>query len=273
VKITLNGTRGSVGRAGPETITYGGDTSCVLVSANDDSLLVLDAGSGIGRLNPLFDPLPRRIDILLTHLHMDHIQGLGFFKPVFAPDVEVNLWGPVSSTMDLADRLGRYLSPPLFPVRLRDLPNIKTIDVRPGTFAVGPFTITADLVLHPGPTLGYRIEADGSSLVFLPDHEPALGSPTFPKPPEWTSGYDLCRDVDVLVHDFQYTPEEYAGRQGWGHSSMPQTLAFAEQVGARRLVTFHHDPDHDDATLDRLHEVENLSYELIPGRAGLTLQV
>ena len=271
MKITLSGTRGSVGRAGPETMAYGGDTSCVLVTADDGSTLVLDAGSGIRRLNNDFSLSPDRIDILLTHLHMDHIQGLGFFKPIFDPNSEVNLWGPVSSTMNLADRLGRYLSPPLFPVRLRDLPRVGVRDVRPGSFDIGPFSITTDLVMHPGPTLGFRIEADGASIAYLPDHEPALGSDQFPKAPEWTSGYDLSRGVDLLVHDFQYTEAEYPSRQGWGHSSVAQAVAFATQVGAGRLVTFHHDPDHDDATLDEVHDIDT-GFELIPGRAGLTIE-
>lgn len=255
---------------------YGGDTSCVQVEGEDGSVLVLDAGSGLARLNTVFDPSPARIDLLLTHLHMDHIQGLGFFGPLFDPDVEVYLWGPVSSTMNLSERLARYLSPPLFPVRLRDLPNVHPIDVRPGQFTIGSFDITADMVIHPGPTLGYRIEVGTRSLAYLPDHEPALGSDTFPKAPEWTSGHDLCEGVNLLVHDFQYTPEEYPDRQGWGHSSVDHTVAFAAQVGAERLVTFHHDPEHDDDTLDRIHRysaAQAAGFEIIPGRAGLTLDV
>lgn len=272
MKITLRGTRGSVGRAGPETMGYGGDTSCVEVIGEDGWRLVLDAGSGLARLNAVLNPSPPRVDVLLTHLHMDHVQGLGFFQPLFDPEVEVNLWGPVSSTMNLTERLARYLSPPLFPVRLRDLPGVRAIDVRPGSFTIGPFAIAADLVIHPGPTLGYRIQEGSRSLAYLPDHEPALGG-NFPREPEWTSGYDLCRDVDVLIHDFQYTADEYVSRQGWGHSSMPQAQAFAAQVGAGRLVTFHHDPDHDDATLDRLHDLDEHSLPVVPGRAGLTLEV
>lgn len=274
--VTLRGTRGSVGRAGVETATFGGDTSCVEVRNADGSVLVLDAGSGLVRLNRVLEPCPPRLDILLTHLHMDHIQGLGFFQPLFRPEIEVHLWGPVSSTMTLDERLVRYLSPPLFPVRLRDLPNLEVHDVRPGTFSVGPFQVTADLVIHPGPTLGYRVENDGRSLAYLPDHEPALGAITFPKSPEWTSGYDLSRDVDLLIHDFQYTTEEYRERQGWGHSAMNHTLAFASHVGAGQLVTFHHDPEHDDSTLDRLHDEAGASDGVPPivaGRAGLTLEV
>lgn len=276
MKITLHGTRGSVGRAGPETMRYGGDTSCVEVAGDDGSILVLDAGSGLARLNQRLEPCPPRIDLLLTHLHMDHLQGLGFFRALFREDMEVHLWGPVSSTMSLSERLGRYLSPPLFPVRVRDLPALRFHDVRPGRYALGSFEMIADLVCHPGPTLGFRIHHNSHALAYLPDHEPALGSKRFPKEPEWTSGYDLCERADVLIHDFQYTPDEYSKRVGWGHSSMPQTLAFAEQVGAKRLVSFHHDPDHDDAALDLLHEeafAAGYPFELVPGTTGLELEV
>lgn len=273
--LTLRGTRGSVGRAGVGTATYGGDTSCVELRSGRGDALVLDAGSGIVRLNGVFDPCPSRIDILLTHLHMDHIQGLGFFEPLFRDDVEVHLWGPVSSTMDLQERLTRYLSPPLFPVRLRDLPSLVIHSVRPGSFSVGPFEVTADLVIHPGPTLGYRIESNGGSVAYLPDHEPALGATDFPESPAWTSGYDLADGVDVLLHDFQYTSEEYLSRQGWGHSSMRHTIRFAAHVGAGKLVTFHHDPEHDDALLDELHARAQArsDIEVIPGRTELSVAV
>lgn len=276
MKVSLKGTRGSVGRSGPETMDYGGDTSCAQVVAEDGTALVLDAGSGIARLNSVFDPSPPRIDILLTHLHMDHIQGLGFFQPLFDPDVAVHLWGPVSSTMDLGERIARYLSPPLFPVRFRDLPNVHPTDVLPGSFDIGPFAISADLVIHPGPTLGYRITEAGRSLAYLPDHEPALGNRNFPGEPEWTSGFDLCEGADVLIHDFQYTDDEYPQRQGWGHSATSHALAFADLVGTDRLVTFHHDPEHDDHSLDALHrtvEETGRPFELIPGKAGLEIEV
>ena len=275
MRLTLHGTRGSMGRAGPETMEFGGDTSCVDLVNEDGAILVLDAGSGLARLNQALDPSPARIDVLITHLHLDHLQGLGFFRPAFSEDVEVHLWGPASSTMTLSERLGRYLSPPLFPVRIRDLPALRFHDLRPGTYQVGNYEVTADLVCHPGPTLGFRITDGSSTITYLPDHEPALGG-DFPRANDWTSGFDLCHDVDLLIHDFQYTADEYEERIGWGHSSIPQTLQFARQVEAKRLVTFHHDPDHDDSMLERLHQealASGLPFELIPGSGGLALDV
>ena len=275
MRLTLHGTRGSMGRAGPETIEFGGDTSCVDLVNDDGAVLVLDAGSGLSRLNQALDPSPPRIDVLLTHLHLDHLQGLGFFRPAFSEEVEVHLWGPASSTMTLSERLSRYLSPPLFPVRIRDLPALRFHDLRPGTYQVGNYEVTADLICHPGPTLGFRITDGSRTITYLPDHEPALGG-DFPRANDWTSGFDLSAEVDLLIHDFQYTADEYQDRIGWGHSSIPQALQFATQVEARRLVSFHHDPDHDDTALERIHGealASGLPFELIPGTGGLTVEV
>ena len=252
MRATLNGTRGSVGRAGPTTVRYGGDTSSVEVTNEGGSTLILDAGSGIVHSGSTPES-SGRIDILLTHLHMDHIQGLGFFAPLFEPDVHVHIWGPISTTTPLIGRLGRYLSPPLFPVHLRDLPSVSIHDLAPGTVDIGPFTVKAEPVIHPGQTYGYRVEAEGRSIAYLPDHEPALGSGVIAGHPAWTSGYDLAEGVDVLIHDTQYTPSEYASRIGWGHSTLRHAVDFADLAGVGRLITFHHDPNHSDEEIDAHH--------------------
>lgn len=253
MRVTLHGTRGSVGRAGPATVRYGGDTSSVEVVADDGTTLVLDAGSGIVHCRAA-GQTGGRIDVLLTHLHMDHIQGLGFFAPLRLAEVDVHLWGPVSTTHSLSARLSRYLSPPLFPVRLRELPSLTVHDLSPGTVEIGPFTVTADFVIHPGPTHGFRLSADGSTLAYLPDHEPALGNGRVPADPDWISGFDLVQGVDLLLHDAQYTEAEYRERVGWGHSTLAHTLDLAEAAGVGRLVTFHHAPDHSDALIDQIHD-------------------
>jgi phosphoribosyl 1,2-cyclic phosphodiesterase len=132
-------------------------------------------------------------------------------------------------------------------------------------------------VCHPGPTVGYRITEGGASTAYLPDHEPALGARRFPQEPDWTSGYDLAAGVDLLIHDAQYTAEEYPERIGWGHSAISHTVQFAAAVGARRLVTFHHEPGRDDDALDRMMEDTrrsfDLPFELIPGAEGATFDV
>lgn len=275
MRLTLWGTRGSLPSPRPGTARYGGNTSCVALESADGSVVVLDAGTGIHRL-PDFDAGTSRVDVLLTHLHMDHILGLGFFGALFQPELEVHIWGPPSTTLDLHARLTRYLSPPLFPVRLRDLPcRLELHDAPRGTFELPGVSVTADLVCHPGPTLGYRITGDGATLAYLPDHEPALGGDTFLRRPEWTSGYDLVRGVDLLIHDCQYTEEEYPAHVGWGHSSVPHTLALADAAGVGRLVAFHHDPNHNDRQLDRIYtevvERQDWPFELIPATEGSRL--
>lgn len=273
MNLELWGTRGSLPNAGPETVRYGGNTACVEVRGSAGSLLVLDAGTGIRRLGAHLSSDISRLDILLTHLHMDHIQGLGFFDPLYEPDLEIHIWGPASTMFDLRERLARYLSPPLFPIRLRDLPCRLTLhDVPLGKFDIGEFEIVARLVCHPGPTVGYRIADDGKTVAFLPDHEPALGERNFPGLPGWTSGFDLAAGVDLLIHDAQYTEAEYDEHVGWGHSSLDQAVGFAAAVGVRKLVTFHHDPAHDDSMLDDLLEGAQSGAEhsirLVPGREG-----
>jgi phosphoribosyl 1,2-cyclic phosphodiesterase len=251
MEITVWGSRGSVASAGPDTIRYGGNTVSVQVDGPDGSVLVLDAGTGIRRAGVALAGDGRPVHVLLTHLHMDHIQGLGFFAPLFEPGREVHVWGPPSSTQDLRVRLTRYLSPPLFPVRIRDLASHVVLHEVPGeAWAVGGFTITAAGIVHPGPTVGYRIEAGGARVAYMPDHEPILGGPIATG--EWLSGYVLARDVDVLIHDGQYTDEEYRQRVGWGHSSIAHAVQLADVARARELVLIHHDPEHADGQIDDL---------------------
>ncbi len=275
--VTLWGTRGSIACSGPETVAYGGNTSCVEVRDRAGTVVVLDGGTGIRRLGAALPPDLARIDLLLSHLHMDHIQGLGFFGPLFRADIEVHIWGPPSTTMPLGARLARYLSPPLFPVRLRELPSrVELHDVPHEPFRIGAFEIRARPVIHPGATVGYRLTEGPRAVAYLPDHEPALGTRAFPGPPEWTSGFDLVEGADVLIHDAQYTAEEYAGRVGWGHSRVSDAVGLARLAGARRLVPFHHDPDHDDRTLDRLVAEARAaagSVEIVEGREGVRIEL
>ncbi|MDH3649400.1 MAG: MBL fold metallo-hydrolase [Saprospiraceae bacterium] len=253
--VTFWGTRGSIATVGSQTQVYGGNTPCVSV-ASGESLVILDAGSGIRRLAEKgYYKRFNRIHILLTHLHMDHIQGLGFFDMFFDPAAEIHIWGPPSTSASLKMRLHRYLSPPLFPVRIRDFScQLHLHEVTQETFFIEPFYITTNFVLHPGPTLAFRL-TDGDKVVsYIPDHEPALGAKKFPISPDWTSGYTLAQSADLLIHDAQYSEEEYSTRQGWGHSSMHQALQFAQLAQVKRLELFHHDPSHSDAQLDAMYQ-------------------
>jgi len=253
MKINLLGVRGSIPTTAIENQFYGGHTSSMLVSEDDD-LLVLDAGSGIQAFNTEEIPRNKRVNVLLTHLHIDHIQGLGFFKPLFMPDLEVHIWGPLSTT-SLHSRISRYLSPPLFPVLVRDLPCKLTLhEIGNSEFEIGHFTIQSTYVIHPGPTLGFRVKGNKSVFTYIPDHEPALGKHGIIKDKKWTSGFDIAREADLLYHDGQYTVQEYASRNGWGHSSFDDVLQFASITDTKHLLIGHHDPSHSDSQLSAAHK-------------------
>ena len=250
------GSRGSLATPGPDTVRYGGNTSCVEVRLEDGPALVLDAGTGMRALGVLMEDEPvDELHILLTHLHLDHLQGLGFFRPLFRRGVDVHIWGPASPVQSLADRIGIYLSPPLFPVRLSDIPARLTFhDAPEDGISIGSATVRAAKVAHQGPTVGYRIEENGRSLTYLPDHEPSLGGMRIDdQPAEWVSGYDIARGADVLFHDAQYGDDEYPRHAGWGHSAIGHVVAFARKAEVDHLVLFHHDPYHTDAELESLN--------------------
>jgi len=232
---------------------YGGNTSSVQLILDSGEELVLDAGTGIRTLGLHLAAAPH-INILLTHLHLDHIQGLMFFPPCFSSDAEITIWGPASPEASLEDRIARYISAPLSPVEVRELPcSVSFRDTPPSRWRVGSATIVCEAINHRGPTLGFRITEGDTSVCYIPDHEPVLGTALADVETEWISGYDLAHDADLLIHDCQYTDEEYPEHVGWGHSGMGDTLTFASRAGARRLLLFHHDPLHSDGFLDELH--------------------
>jgi len=197
--------------------------------------------------------MPVELHVLLTHLNLDHLQGLGFFRPLFSPANDIHIWGPASPVQHLAERIAMYLSPPLFPVRLEDLPSRLIFHDAPDEpLTVGSATIRAAKVTHQGPTVGYRIEEQGRTLVYLPDHEPSLGVDLRTLPAEWMSGHEIARGADVLLHDAQYRDHEYGEHVGWGHSNVTATMEFAHKAGVNTLVLFHHDPYHTDSDLEAL---------------------
>jgi phosphoribosyl 1,2-cyclic phosphodiesterase len=285
VKIKVWGARGSIPTPGPETMRYGGNTSCVQVTLSDGTIVVLDAGTGIRTLGLTLGALDGRVTILLTHLHLDHIQGLMFFAPCFATESEIDIWGPAaaaSADASLLDRIARYISAPLSPVEVRELPcQVSFRDAPASAWQIGPATVHAHSVSHRGPTLGYRIEDGDASIAYIPDHEPALGAPLDSLEDEWISGLALARGVDLLIHDAQYTEAEYPNHLGWGHSSLPDALAFGRRAEAERMLLFHHEPLHDDDELDALcaeakrrWQAAGLDPELIElAREGMEIEV
>ena len=255
MRVQLWGVRGSIPVPGEAAAGYGGNTSCVGVTAGDGCELILDAGSGIRELGEALAGRCRHIHLLLTHLHLDHIQGLMFFAPLFDASVEVTVWGPPAVGKGLRERLARFLSSPICPVEIRDLPARMRFETVPSSpWEVGGVEVRAALVAHRGVTLGYRVAAGGVSLAYLPDHEPGLGEDLTMAEPEWVSGHELAAGASLLIHDAQYADDEYHAHRGFGHSRLADALTFAERAGAAQTVLFHHDPGHDDVTLDALGE-------------------
>ena len=254
MRVKVWGARGSIPSPGPETTRFGGNTSCVEVTLSDGTTIVLDAGTGLRNLGLRMAGGGKQVNILLTHLHLDHIQGLMFFAPAFSPDSELVIWGPEAPDAPLLDRIARYISAPLAPVEVRELPcRVSFQDAPHSEWQIGPATVRAASVTHRGPTLGYRITEGDTSLCYIPDHEPVLAGDLGRIEAEWISGYELAREATLLLHDCQYTDEEYPSHVGWGHSSLSDTLAFARRTQPERVLLFHHDPMHTDDFLDAFH--------------------
>jgi phosphoribosyl 1,2-cyclic phosphodiesterase len=254
VRVTIWGCRGSVPTPGPETVRYGGNTSCVEIAPGDGTVVVLDAGTGIRSLGAeLCRRGVREVNVCLTHLHLDHLEGLRFFEPLWDDRNVIDIWGPPSPVANLRDRIAKAFSPPLFPVDLGDVPARVTFRNTPRRpWSIGRLQIAAAPVAHPGPTVGYRIQNENAVIAYIPDHEPRLAGAITSRARDWISGASLAVDADVLLHDAQYFEDEYAKRVGWGHSSVDDAVAFTEAVGARSLVLFHHEPRHSDALLEQL---------------------
>jgi phosphoribosyl 1,2-cyclic phosphodiesterase len=250
MRATIWGCRGSLAAPGRSKLRYGGDTTCVELRLHDGTLVVLDAGTGIRELGASIGNV-KEVHLLLTHLHMDHVEGFPFFTPLWSPDADLHVWGPPSPMFSLKERLARYMSPPLFPIDVHDVPASTTFhDLPIDSWTIGSATITALPIEHPGPTVGYRIEENGVVFAFMPDHEPAALGDFANESPDWIDGFAIADGADLLMHDSQYTPAEYEGRRGWGHSSYTDAVAYARVTGAKKLLMFHHDPTHDDDTLE-----------------------
>ncbi len=254
MRVRMRGCRGSIASPGPDTVRYGGNTSCVELRLASGEIAVLDAGTGMRKLGAeLVEEGVRRINILLTHLHVDHIEGLGMFAPIYRPDTEIHIWGPSSPVASLAERVALYFSPPLFPVHLTETPaRIEFHDASENEWDLVGAHVVSHAIIHPGPTVGYRIEEEDRALTYLTDHEPALGASLEEDATEWISGFALAHRADVLIHDCQYTPEEYEHRLGFGHSTTEHVAVLAQRAEIRSLLLYHHDPMHSDAQLESM---------------------
>ena len=248
--VSFHGVRGSTPCSCPELQRYGGNTSCVTIESPDCDPIVLDVGTGIRQWGlTMLENGCTTVHALVSHLHWDHVQGLPFFAPLHTEGVCLNFYGPGEETETLGEAFGRFMKPPFFPIEPHQLiGEVAFHDVAETEFDIGDTRVTVRDVPHTGTTNGYRLERAGRSLAYVPDHQEPVGRPDEVA----ESVLELCRDVDVLIHDAQFTPEEFDQRSNWGHCTIDYAIEVARQAGARNLVMFHHDPGHDDDQLDRL---------------------
>ena len=260
MQVTFWGTRGSIAKAGPTTVRYGGNTSCVSVRTDAGTLLVLDSGTGIHELGQalLREGGPINGHLLIGHTHWDHIQGLPFFAPLFQAGNTWHVYGPRGLDSSIGNALAGQMQYTYFPVQLLDFDaTIEYHDLVEGQFEIDDVVVTTRYLHHPALTLGYRIEAGGVTVVYASDHEPTIDPEPGPDDVEALNREEaqhvaFLRDADLVIHDAQYLAAEYPEKVGWGHSPMEYAVDVACAADARRLALYHHDPTRTDDDVDEL---------------------
>lgn len=266
MRLRFWGTRGSIATPGSSTIKFGGNTSCADVVTNAGTRIIFDCGTGarvLGAHLMAHGPKPLQAYILLSHTHWDHIQGFPFFAPLFVPGNRFTVVGPKGGNTTLPEVLSGQMEFTYFPVELSQLgAQIVYREIGEGVSEIGDVRFSNGLLNHPAIACGYRVESDGASLLYLCDHEPYWE-------PLWRSDAEpgkiesilhegdrrhalFMQNADVVIHDAQYTPEEYPAKKNWGHSTYTYVTQIAAAAGVKRLFLTHHDPTHDDAFLEEI---------------------
>jgi phosphoribosyl 1,2-cyclic phosphodiesterase/FixJ family two-component response regulator len=261
LRVEFWGTRGSIPTPGPGTMRYGGNTACVEIRSARGTLVVLDCGTGA-------HPLGQKLigsgtqglhgHVLISHTHWDHIQGIPFFAPLFAAGSKWDVYGPKGLGQSLRETLAGQMQYTYFPVTLDQFEaTVRYHDLVEGTFVIDDIKISTHYLNHSALTFGYRLEADGMAVVYCCDHEPyarTLGSGQGEITGQDLRHAQFIEGADLLIHDGQYTADEYPAKVGWGHSSIDYALRLGQEAGVKRLALTHHDPLRDDDALDRLVE-------------------
>ncbi len=265
MRIRFWGTRGSLPTPGPRTVRYGGNSACVELRTRAGTLLIFDCGTGARELGQsLLQAEPSGVDgaILLGHTHWDHIHGFPFFAPAFHSGSRFTIYAPTGGDVQLSEVLAGQMQYTYFPIDLGQLQAaIEFRELGEGEFSIGEASVRAQYLNHTALTLGYRVSAGGVTVVYATDHEPhaqrllASGSPDGPlslSHPSDQRHVELLTGADVVIHDAQYTADEYAQKIGWGHSPVEYVVDAAAAAGVQYLGLFHHDPSHDDREMDQL---------------------
>ena len=268
MRVRFWGTRGSIATPGPGTVRFGGNTSCVEVTTASGACFILDCGTGVRALGAALMAAasqPVTATILLSHTHWDHIQGFPFFAPLFIPGNRVTVCGPEGSGKSLREVLSGQMEFTYFPVEIDQLPAAITFrELGEGVHEFEGIRVVAQFLHHPAMTLGYRIEADGAAVVYLCDHEP-FSETLWHDHPGASHAESIVHEgdrrharfmagADLVIHDAQYTPEEYPAKKNWGHSTFEYAVSLAAAAGVRHLALTHHDPFHDDAFVAGIEE-------------------
>lgn len=245
------GARGSIAVSGKEFNKFGGDTACIEVRSNAGDIIVIDAGTGIRGLgNTLVREGAKNINLLLTHAHWDHLSGFPFFKPIYRKDTEIKIFGPQPTQDSLKSIISKTMTSPYFPIELEDInAKISFLGMGHNNYSIGGVKISTVPLSHPNQGVGYRLEEDGKSFVFLTDNELSYHHPIGLL---YEAYVKFAKDADLMFHDAEYSREEYKETVGWGHSVYLDTLNLALDANVKALGLFHHNQERTDAEVEKI---------------------